>query len=195
MNYKQITILKTDISEYIKNKYKDIIAIPYKTDIQYIEDFDKATKDVKDPSKAMFILPNGKLKKIEIDLLDYKINPLYTTFFDINYNNLYKYINLEHAEIKYLGFDLDIILKTGCIRIANNINKKELNIGMNLFYNKPTNKILQTIDELLIYYDTLIVDFFKDSKSKRYKIESNTIKQLKRDINQIYNSLHAISNN
>ena len=76
------------------------------------------------------------------------------------------------------------------MRISNNLDKKELDIGMNLFYNKPTDKMLKTIDELLVYYNTVLVDFFADRNGKEYIISDETIKQLKKDINKIYNSLH-----
>lgn len=171
-------------------KYKNIPNIQYNSDFEYLELFDKVLKNVENPLKTMFILPNGKLKRFELDLSDYNINDIYKINFNITNNNIYSYVDLDHVEIKYLGFDLDEVLKAGCMRISNNLDKKELDIGMNLFYNKPTDKMLKTIDELLVYYDTVLVDFFADRNGKEYTINEETIKQLKKDINKIYDSLH-----
>ena len=195
MNLKQVNSLKLSISKYLENKYKDVNPILYTDDNFYIEAFDKKLKTIENPLKVMFILPNGKLKRFEMDLSDYKINDVYKINFNINNNNLYDYVDLDHVEIKYIGFDLDNVLKAGGIRVSNNLNKKELDIGMNLFYNKPTEKMLKTIDELLLYYNTLLVDFFADRNGKEYTINHETMKLLKKDINQIYNQLHQIKSN
>lgn len=190
MNIKQTNNLKLSISKYLDMKYKNIPNIQYNSDFEYLELFDKVLKNVENPLKTMFILPNGKLKRFELDLSDYNINDIYKINFNITNNNIYSYVDLDHVEIKYLGFDLDEVLKAGCMRISNNLDKKELDIGMNLFYNKPTDKMLKTIDELLVYYDTVLVDFFADRNGKEYTINEETIKQLKKDINKIYDSLH-----
>ena len=195
MNLKQVNSLKLSISKYLENKYKDINPILYTDDNFYIKAFDEKLKTVENPLKVMFILPNGKLKRFELDLSDYKINDIYKINFNLNNDNLYDHIDLDHVEIKYIGFNLDDVLKAGGIRVSNNLNKKELDIGMNLFYNKPTEKMLKTIDELLLYYDTLLVDFFADRNGKEYIINNETIKLLKKDINQIYNRLHQMTSN
>lgn len=190
MNIKQTNNLKLSISKYLDTEYKNIPNIQHDSDFEYLELFDKILKNVENPLKTMFILPNGKLKRFELDLSNYNINDIYKINFNITNDNIYDYVDLDHVEIKYLGFDLDEVLKAGCMRISNNLDKKELDIGMNLFYNKPTDKMLKTIDELLVYYNTVLVDFFADRNGKEYIISDETIKQLKKDINKIYNSLH-----
>ena len=190
MNIKQTNNLKLSISKYLYKEYKNIPNIQHDSDFEYLELFDKILKNVENPLKTMFILPNGKLKRFELDLSNYNINDIYKINFNITNDNIYDYVDLDHVEIKYLGFDLDEVLKAGCMRISNNLDKKELDIGMNLFYNKPTDKMLKTIDELLVYYNTVLVDFFADRNGKEYIISDETIKQLKKDINKIYNSLH-----
>ena len=189
LNYNQITSLKSSISKHLEKRYKDVTPLSCDNE-QYLQLFEKNTKTVDDPLKTMFILPDGTFKRFEMDLSDFIIKDVYKINFSINNENLYNFINLDHTEIKYAGFDLMKILSLGCMRVSSDLEKKELDIGMDLAHYKPTKKMLKTIDEILPYCNILEVDFVYEQIGKTYQVGHDTIKELQKDINEIYNKLH-----
>jgi hypothetical protein len=197
INYSIVTKLKTDVHNFLlEHKTKDQLFNDL-DDKNYLIEFDKVLIDIEDITYASFILPNGKIKKIDFDLSDMEIKPLYTLNYNINNDNIKKYINFFHEDIDFLGFDLERILKLGCIRIGCNVTEDECYIGIDVTNIKPNKTLLNFIESMLIQYKSLYIDFQKQAANKdeckKYSLsDGDTIKSIEKDININYNKLHNI---
>lgn len=187
MNRQQVEVLKALIERYLNKKYQKINNISNITDEEYLKLFESYTIDTTDIFQANFILPNGRLKKFQLDLTEFEIPDVYTTNFKISNENIYDNLNLKHEQVKYLGFDIDKLLDLGCIRIGNNKLSKEVYLNMNL-RKKLCNKIINIFEECLIHYDYVLIEFLnlEEEIFSKYSLkDGNTIKDIIKDMNII----------
>lgn len=196
MNYQQVSILSRLIHKYLNANYK-LFKLNSLSDEDYLQLFDKTCKDVKDLSKTMFILPNGKLKRFELNLDDFLNDNDYANKFGITKENIYEHINLEHNWIEYVGFDLDRLFNMGCIRIANNIINNEISLDIPISKNINKKMLKDLFDWCLINYKDITIYFFdsKDTdKNKRkdfiYCNEITTSKDILRDLNEMIKKIN-----
>jgi len=188
INRKIINFLKREIDKYLETKYiNSNVAAKYSAlnDTEYLMKFNENTKTVLDISIAEFILPDGTLKRFELDLTNFKISDNLRMNTGITSDNIHEFLNLEHYQIKYLGFDIDRLFDIGCIRIANDIENKEICLSMQL-RKKLNSKIISIIEECLLITDRLVIDFFDNERNTSdWKIYSNTntIKDIIKDMN------------
>lgn len=187
MNRQQIEVLKALIERYLNKKYQKINNINDITDEEYLKLFESYTIDTTDIFQANFILPDGRLKKFQLDLTEFEIPDVYTINFKISNENIYDNLNLKHEQVKYLGFDIDKLLDLGCIRIGNNKLSKEVYLNMNL-RKKLCNKIINIFEECLIHYDYVLIEFLnlEEEIFSKYSLkDGNTIKDIIKDMNII----------
>lgn len=135
--------------------------------------FDKATVDAEGISDAMFILPNGKLKKLKMARGGAYIRP-------------------EHEYISFYGFDLDNLLASGVFRIGNNTYSKEVYIQA-----RPTTtqekKVLDVLEWCLLSYRNMVLDCTIEEPLIPYVFRysqknGDTIRDIKRDLNKLTNN-------
>lgn len=198
-NYPQSTIdhikkLVIAVDKYVKQKYNNAVVETF----DYIEDsgeywrlFDANIADAIGISDAMFILPNGKLKKLNIDLSDFQLDGVPVEI-DMCHQNAYAYLFPRHEYVRFFGFELEKLLNSGCFRIGNNINTKEIHIQAHLA--KSCNKAVFDVLELCLYsYDTVIIDCSIEKPSMPYifsysKKAGDTICDIKRELNKLTNN-------
>lgn len=190
MNCKQIASLLSAVYQYVEEKYNipdmSYAALP---DNEYLEQFTLKTKDVTDVLTAMFILPDGKLKRFELDLTDFPLQEVYTLNFGITNENIYSRLNIKHEHIQLIGFDLQRLLDLGCIRIGNNKANNEVYLQLNL-KKKLHPKVIDAIEYCLLYYKTVLIDYLCDEELTdmflRYSAQNgDTIKDVIYDLNKI----------
>lgn len=189
INNQIIQKIKEKINQYLEGQC--VQEYQYKNSEQYIDLFDNLLVDTNDIVKASFILPNGKLKIIKINIDDLQLNNYLTDFlYDIK-ENIVDLIKFEHFQIKFLGFDLEKIIHCGCIRVGT-IDNKEYYLHMDLSLVKPNNKIIQIIEQILISAEKLFISFnYEDNNFSFYSIKNgDTISSIKRDINKNYKLQH-----
>lgn len=190
-NDKIIQKIKEKINKYLEGQY--VQEYECKNFEQYIDLFDNILIDTDDIVKASFILPNGKLKIIKIDINNLQLNNYLADFLCDIKENIDELIKFEHFQIKFLGFDLEKIIQCGCVRVGTQ-DGKEYYLHMDLSHKKPNNKILQTIEYILINAERLFISFnYKDDNFSFYSIKNgNTISDIKKDINIKYKLQHNI---
>lgn len=142
-------------------------------DAEYWSLFDKTTVDANGISDAMFILPNGKLKKLKTGKDGAYTRP-------------------EHEHISFYGFDLDKLLANGVFRIGNNIYSKEVYIQARpvVAQNK---RVLDILEQCLLYYSDVVLDCTIETPLIPYvfrysKKNGDTIQNIKRDLNKLTNN-------
>lgn len=187
MNSQQVAFLNKLVERYLNAKYPKIHNTTSISDKKYLELFDANTIDTSDIFQANFILPDGRLKKFQLNLAEFKIPDIYTINFKVSNENIYDILNLKHEQVKYLGFDIDKLLDLGCIRIGNNKLSKEVYLHMNL-RKKLCNKIINIFEECLIHYDYILIEFLnlEEEIFSKYSLkDGNTIKDIIKDMNII----------
>ena len=177
--------LRDKINDYLANKYsiKTIKHFSEEIKDEYLQALDDVLLDSNNIMFTNFIFPNGKQKRIEFDLSDLHINDAYKSRFNITDETLRERFIIAHESVIYLGFDLEEILLSGCIRVGYNKANKECYLHYDSSLYLPTKQILDTIDEILFTTDTVMLakGFSNNFKSFSYK-NGDTIKDIKRFI-------------
>lgn len=182
--------LREKIENYLAIKYsiKEVKSFSKETRNEYLQALDNILLDSDNIMFTNFIFPNGKQKRIQFDLSDLHINDAYKTRFNITEETLNERFILAHENVKYLGFDLEDIMLSGCFRIGYNKANNECYVHYNSSLYLPTKQILDTIEELLFASATIMLanetpGFAIESKFKSFSFkDGDTIKDIKRFI-------------
>ena len=154
--------LKCQIDKYLPTKYSN--AKKYKfspnTKDEFISELDKYLVDVDNIIDANFILPNGKLKKIEFDFSDFKVNELYTQLMFINNANLNEFVKNYHYNVQ-----------SGVLKVTyGEADVYAVVLEYDSTYYKPTKAILDQIEILCSRLETVYITNIKNSKMVEKKI-------------------------
>lgn len=159
------------------------------SDLGYLSLFDECLVDTDDIFDAMFILPSGKLKKIDITSQDFQKKCVFdkdkVCRLDIGFPP-------RHEYVKFFGFELEKLLDFGCFRIGNNISSKEIYIQAHLF-NRPQKEIYDVLELCLFSYDVVVIDCTIEKPLLPYVFQysaknGNTIRDIKRNFNKLMNN-------
>ena len=92
MNSQQVAFLNKLVERYLNTKYPKIHNTISISDKEYLELFDANTIDTGDIFQANFILPDGRLKKFQLNLAEFKIPDIYTINFKVSNENIVQVI-------------------------------------------------------------------------------------------------------
>lgn len=165
--------LKCQIDRYLPTKYSNTKKYRFSpnTKDEFISELDKYLVDVDNIIDANFILPNGKLKKIEFDFSDFKVNELYTQLMFINNANLNEFVKNYHYNVQYFGFSLEDVLLSGVLKVTyGEADVYAVVLEYDSTYYKPTKAILDQIEILCSRLEIVYITNIKNSKMVEKKI-------------------------
>lgn len=189
--YKVINKFHNEIRAYLKQRYGLPKIIPF-MDIQtYRKKANVIFKDTLDFQSAGFISPDGKLKRLDLDLSEFIVKEVYQDLLNIDLDTLINSYVVEHDAVNYFGLEIGDLLLAGYLRIGWNKYNNHFYIQFDNTYCLPNNKVLKTIEEILIQMNTIYVEYTDNlaQNTKDYGIFSikngDSIKDIRKFINQV----------
>lgn len=165
INFELICKLNAYILDFLKsNSSPKLLKLDIQNKDKYLIALDSILLDANCIIDADFILPNGKLKKLQFDLTNFKIPELYYVKFGMTNENIYSRMHFDHKLIKYKGFDLEDVLLVGCFKVGYDLNKKEFGFWYNSGLYKPTQNIIDCLCNLNIQMNKI---YYRDCKNKK----------------------------
>lgn len=189
--YEMMLKLNDQLDKWLAKTYKPEKIEVFSKDIrdEYLKKVESVLVDIDDFVLTSFMFPDGSLKRLVFNLDGFEINELYKAKLNIDHKTIYSRINIHHENIKCLGFTLDDVLLAGGIRTGYNPINRELSFHYNPIYYKPSNAILDHLEEFLPLVDTLYccADTHPCDTFAKFSLSNGDSKQeIKRFINESY---------
>lgn len=185
VSYKLVSRFHDELRDYFKSIYGLPSIINFTDTQEYKELIEKVLKDTNNLKYASFITPDGKLKRMNLDLSKFVLKDIYTIKLNLTIDKLNNEYAIEHDAINYFGLDINDVLLAGYMRIGYDLYKDQFYIQFDPTYHFPNKKVIATLEEILIQVTTLYITMGNNSNYNIFSLKTgDTIK----DIIKYFNS-------
>lgn len=184
VSYKLVSRFHDELRDYFKSRYGLPSIIKFNNTQEYKNFIEKALKDTNNLKYASFITPDGKLKRMNLDLSKFILKDIYHIKLNLTIDKLNNEYAIEHDAINYFGLDISDVLLAGYMRIGYNLYKDQFYIQFDPTYNFPNKKVLNTIEDILIQVNTIYITIGNNDNYKIFSIKNgDSIKDIIRYFN------------
>lgn len=187
ISYKLVAKFHNEIRAYLEQLYGLPEAVLFNTDNidKYRERIDKILCNTDNFKRAAFISPDGKLKRMNLDLSKFEIKDIYKELLNLDINKLLNEYTVEHDAVKYFGLEINDMLAAGYMRIGWDKYKDQFYIQFDTSYCFPNSKIFKIIEEIFLEMSVLYIAFGNNDDYAIFSVKNgDTIKDIKRYFNQ-----------
>lgn len=187
ISYKIIAKFHNEIRAYLEQFYglPELIEFDSTRIDKYQHYINKILCDTSNFKRAGFIFPDGKLKRLNLDLSKFVIKDSYKDLLNLDLEKLTQEYVIEHDAVRYFGLDINDILSAGYMRIGWDKYKDQFYIQFDTRYCFPSSKVFEIIENILLEMDILYIAFGNNDDYSVFSIKNgDSIKDIKRYFNQ-----------
>lgn len=187
ISYKIIAKFHNEIRAYLEQFYglPELIEFDSTRIDKYQHYINKILCNTSNFKRAGFISPDGKLKRLNLDLSRFVIKDSYKDLLNLDLEKLAQEYVVEHDAVRYFGLDINDILSAGYMRIGWDKYKDQFYIQFDTKYCFPSSKVFEIIENILLEMDILYIAFGNNDDYSVFSIKNrDSIKDIKRYFNQ-----------
>jgi hypothetical protein len=187
ISYKIIAKFHNEIRAYLEQFYglPELIEFDSTRIDKYRHYINKILCDTSNFKRAGFISPDGKLKRLNLDLSRFVIKDSYKDLLNLDLEKLTQEYVIEHDAVRYFGLDINDILSAGYMRIGWDKYKDQFYIQFDTRYCFPSSKVFEIIENILLEMDILYIAFGNNDDYSVFSIKNgDSIKDIKRYFNR-----------
>lgn len=185
--YKIVAKFHSKIRAYLEQHYglPEQIVLDSTNIDKYQQYIDKILYDIDDFKRANFIAPDGKLKRLDLDLSGFTIDDIYQELLNLDFRKLSQEYVIEHGAVRYFGLDINNVLSAGYMRIGHNKYENQFYIQFDTKFCFPSSKVLCTIENILLEMDTIYIAHGNNDDYAIFSMANgDSIKDIRRYFNQ-----------